>query len=575
MHLPSKLTTLRVRLFLSYAALVLLTVVLATGTPLVLFARRMIEDARSDMTNQAVALANVVAAVNDDDTPIEANRLARILYADPRIRDRPRQLLVVDAAGRPAIAIYPPPRPPFRPGGGRGPEDALRDGGPEGEERADARDRLPSWRQGPPGDGSATETPPRVAGAARSTQSARPDGQLPEPRQGPRQGGPPLLRRPRQQFHDVRFAPQPVSESGSPVIGEVGLTNGMRLLYVTVPLSVTLNTAAADLSWLDKPLDPPLYLVVYRPRAEVRGMWRPLLPSIALAGSLALALASVIAYLLARSITHPLEAMTRASERIAAGDYTVRVSHRGRDEVGRLAAAFNAMAGRVGEAQQRQRDFVTNVSHDLRTPLTSIRGFARALLDGTARTDAQRRKAVEAIEGAGGRMAMLVETLIDLARLEGQEGGMQAETVAASALLSRVANDHRHAADVADVRVVVDAPEGLTVRVDPVWMARALGNLVDNAIQHSPHGAEVRLGAAADDDGEVELVVADHGLGIPAEDLRRVFERFYRGDRARSTNGSGLGLAIAREIVEGHGGTIDIESTLGRGTRVVVRLAGG
>jgi len=541
-------------LFLSYAALALIAVVAASGASLALYARHMSSAARDAMRNQATTLANVLAAL-DGDQPLPARQLAAILYADPGIRRRPRPFLVVDATGRPIISIFPPRETWTRPrdGASATPAGARRDGTPPVAERGEGA-TPPAARP----QVANRETPP-TPGDRRSQGSAN------------RTPGAAILSRPFQ-VPGARYVPRPPSAGGEPVISEVELGRGGKLLYVTVLLAPEIDTSAADLAWLREPVARPLYVVDSRFEAEVRGLWQPLLPSIALVGSLTLALASLIAYGLARSITRPLEAMTQASERIAAGDYTVRVPARGAGEIGRLAAAFNAMAHQVGEAQRRQRDFVVNVSHDLRTPLTAIRGFARALVDGTARTDAQRRKSATAIESASRRMAALVEALIDLARLEGQQGGMQQQRFAAAALLSRVVEDHRPMADTAGVRLIFAAPADLHVAADPTWMSRALGNLVDNAIQHSPPGGEVRLAAGLSAAGAVEIHVSDAGAGIPPEDLPRIFERFYRGDRARTTNGRGLGLAIAREIIEGHDGTITIDSTPGQGTHVTVRL---
>lgn len=534
-------STLRTRLFASYAVLALVVVVLASGASLGLFARRLTQAAHTEMIDQATSLANVVAAVQDDTRPISPSMLARLVYADPRMRGRSRPLLIVDAAGRAIFALYPPPPMPR-----------------QRRDRSEVRSSAPGNEPSPPDiEPSAPRDQPMAAGGRRPAGASLP---------GSAWLGPPRF------AGDARLKPLAPDWLGRPAIGEVTVPPGMRLLYVTVPLSATLDLAGADPAWLAQPPDPPLYLAYARPRAEVHGLWTPLVPSTLLVGSLALALASGLAYLLARSITRPLEGVTQASERVAAGDYAVRVPAGGADELGRLATAFNRMAEEVGEAHRRQQEFVVNVSHDLRTPLTAIRGFARALADGTARTDPQRRRAIDAIENAGGRMADLVETLIDLAHLEAHKGGMRQQAVPVAALLARVVSDHRPIAERRAVGLSVDAPADLVAWADPAWMARALGNLVDNAVQHSPAGGDVRLSAGPASDAMVEIRVIDHGGGIAPADLPRVFDRFYRGDRARSTSGSGLGLSIAREIVEGHGGTIAIASTPGVTTSVTVRL---
>jgi two-component system sensor histidine kinase ResE len=224
------------------------------------------------------------------------------------------------------------------------------------------------------------------------------------------------------------------------------------------------------------------------------------------------------------------------------------------------------MSAAVGEGQRRQREFVANVSHDLRTPLTAIRGFAGALLDGTARTEPDRRHAAETIDSAAARMDALVNTLIDMARLEGGKVALDLQPLAVSALLDDVVTAARPEADQRQIALTVEAAPGLAILADAGWLARAVGNVVDNALRYSPNGGTVSLAAQPGSPGEVRIEVRDHGSGIAAEDLPHVFERFYRGDRARVAGGSGLGLAIAREIVIEHGGEITLDSRPGQGT---------
>lgn len=527
MPIPSRRSpsSIRRRLFVSYAVLSSLLVTVATGVPLALYAARMIQAARSEMIDRGTTLENVVAAVHDPTHPISPSMLARLVYADPRMRGRSRPLLIVDNIGRPIFALYAPPQ----------------------------RTGRQSTTLAVVGQPTAPAAPDADAGMAVGTT------------------GQALLRRPTYP-PGSRLPPLPRDRAGRPRIGDIQTADGVRLSYVTVPLPVNIDTTSVDPSWLAAPPEPPLHLAYVRPRAEMRDLWWPLVPSAALTGSFALVLAGLLAYVLARSITRPIEAVTRASERVAAGDYGARVATGGTDELDRLAAAFNRMAADVGDAHERQREFVVNVSHDLRTPLTTLRGFARSLADGTVRTEAQRARAVEAIESAGARMHEMVESLIDLARLDAQRGGMRQQAVPATHLLERVRAAHAAAAEEAGVTVTVDASDDAVLWVDPVWMERAVGNLLDNAVRHSVPRSTVELSVTRAGDTGAEIRVSDHGSGIPPEDLPRVFDRFFPGDRARATNGSGLGMAIAREIAEGHGGSIAVESAPGVGTRVTIGL---
>ncbi len=532
MRVPIRLpSSLRRRLFVSYAVLSLVAVTVAAGAPLALFAARLTQAARVEMVDQGTALGNVVAAVSDPTHPISPSMLAQLVYADPRMRGRPRPLLIVDNGGRPIFTLSPPPRRRPAPG--------------------EVRDLTQAT-------GGATSPAASPSGAIDEREPEAAAGQV-------------LLRRPRYP-PGSRLPPLPRDASGQPRIGEVQTASDVRLLYITVPLPMAIDTTAVDPSWIEAPPELPWHLAYVRARTEMRGLWQPLVPPMLVTGLFALLLAGALAYLLARSITRPIEAVTRASERVAAGDYTARVAPGGADELDQLAAAFNRMAAEVGDVQDRQRDFVVNVSHDLRTPLTTLRGFARSLADGTVQTEDQRARAVEAIESAGARMHDMVESLIDLARLDAQRGGMRQQAVPAARLLERVRAAHAADADARGVTVAVDAPEEVVLWADPLWMERGLGNLLDNAVRHSPRHATVQLKATRGLDAGAEIEVTDHGTGIPPEDLPRVFDRFFRGDRARAAGGSGLGMAIAREVVAGHGGTVAIDSAPGQGTRVTIHL---
>ncbi len=359
-----------------------------------------------------------------------------------------------------------------------------------------------------------------------------------------------------------RYPPPQAAASDRPEARQTTLPSGLRVSYVSVLLPVAAFPGAAD---------DQVYLTLVRPAREVRGLWRGMFRPVVLVGTLSVALALLLALWLARTITRPVEDLTRASERMAGGDYDVRVPVHRDDEIGHLAATFNTMSQEVGEAHRRQRDFVANVSHDLRTPLTSVRGYAGALVDGTAHTDQQRRQAARAIDEAAARMTALVNTLLELARLEGHQAGLQLAPTELDDVLRAVMAAAEPEARRRQVRVEPAGAAGLAVQADATWLVRALGNVVENAVHYSPVGGAVRLVVQAAGNW-VTVVVHDDGPGIPAGDLPRVFERFYRGDKARPAGGSGLGLAIAREIIEAHGGDIAIASPPGAGTTVTVRL---
>lgn len=351
-------------------------------------------------------------------------------------------------------------------------------------------------------------------------------------------------------------------------------TDGEVFIYVVVELP---------------PVDPPpegralpRYLALARPLREVQGAWRELAPSLAAVALVALFLALLIAVMLSGSITRPIAAMTRASEAMARGDYSQAIPVESDDEVGRLGAAFNAMAREVEQAHRMQRDFVANVSHDLKTPLTSIQGFAQALLDGTIRGEEGQRHAAQVIYEETERMGRLVRGLLDLARLESGQVTMAREKVDLLAVLRGCAEVFALRAEQTSVNLVARLPGELpAVLGDAGRLDQAFTNLLDNAFKYTPPGGSVEMVAFPTSEANIEVSITDTGKGIPAEDLPRVFERFYRADKARSPDGSavraacmgaGLGLAIAHEIIQAHGGTIRAASQVGHGTRLTVTL---
>lgn len=275
------------------------------------------------------------------------------------------------------------------------------------------------------------------------------------------------------------------------------------------------------------------------------------------------------------SISRPLHRLTEATERMAHGDYAARVPLRGGGELRDLAAGFNTMAEQVQRTNQVLRDFVANVSHDLRTPLTMISGFSQALLDGTARPEDTEASA-HVIHEESIKMQRMVEDLLQLTRLESGLFTLDRRPVNlhpfVQRLLDRTAQAHA-GEPLPSLRnqVPTDLP---AADADAIQLERALRNLLDNAIRFTPEDGTVTVRAARRADGMLELAVSDTGPGIGPQERERVFERFYRADRSRerSHGHSGLGLAIVREIAEAHGGAVRLESEPGRGTTFVLTI---
>jgi signal transduction histidine kinase len=290
-----------------------------------------------------------------------------------------------------------------------------------------------------------------------------------------------------------------------------------------------------------------------------------------LTGVVAAVLALAMVQFLAHGMTYPLREMATAARAMAEGDYGRRVTATSRDEVGELARAFNAMSQQLGEVDRLRRDLVANASHELRTPLGALRVRLENMVDGVEPTNAAAiADSLHQVE----RLGDLVEQLLDLSKLESGAVPLQLTDIQARELLEQVTREWSGQAAPHGVRIELESQsDELLLRVDADRMRQVLRNLVANAIRHAPDVGRVRLSARADD-GTTRLEISDDGPGIPAEDLERVFERFYRSDRARSADagGAGLGLSIARWIVELHGGTIRAAQADPHGCRIIVEL---
>jgi two-component system sensor histidine kinase MprB len=270
-----------------------------------------------------------------------------------------------------------------------------------------------------------------------------------------------------------------------------------------------------------------------------------------LLGGIGIAVAAALAAFVATAALRPVRRLTAAAETIAAtGDLSERVEVAGDDELARLATRFNAMLAALEDSVGRQRRLVADASHELRTPLTAARANVELVREGKLPPEEVHRALDEATIELDS-LTSLVADLVELAR--GAERKLRVEDVQLDDLVSAAVERAKSRAPEA---TFVTSLSPVQVRVDPVLVERAVGNLLDNAVKYSPPGAPIEVSVR---DGEV--VVADHGPGIAEEDLPRIFDRFYRAAGARSKPGAGLGLAIVREAAEAHGGRATAESS--------------
>lgn len=292
------------------------------------------------------------------------------------------------------------------------------------------------------------------------------------------------------------------------------------------------------------------------------------------------AIAMGFGYVISASLSDNIRNLVNAANAVAEGDLSARVAVQGNDELAELARAFNEMARKLEEMyaqkqaiEQARRDLITWVSHDLRTPLTSLQVMVEALSDGVAGDEETRQRYLRNSLAELRNLRGLINDLFDLVQFDAGHLNLNCEMSSLHDLISDTLESMRAKAERKHLTLTGEVGS----RLDPVWMApdkvqRVLSNLVDNAIRYTPPGGAIHLGARRTD-GEVIVVVRDSGPGIAAEDLPHVFERFRRGEAARTRvpeeeggdRGVGLGLAIARAFVEAHGGHIEVESEEGAG----------
>lgn len=279
-------------------------------------------------------------------------------------------------------------------------------------------------------------------------------------------------------------------------------------------------------------------------------------------------------------VSRPLRTMRQAADRIAEGDYDVELPPRTDDDFGKLAASLGTLArqlrgdmARIERLERVRRDFVANVSHELRTPITAIQGCAEILVD--PETDPEDgREFAEACHRHAQRLGALVTGLLRLSRLEARgEEDVVVEPVDLTSIGRRVVETAKARAEQPALDIQLTMPDELVAAADPLAVEQALDNLVDNAIKYGASGGVVLVEGRTDGD-QVVISVRDEGEGIAEEHLSRIFERFYRADagRSREHGGTGLGLAITKRLVEAMGGTIEVVSQPGEGTRFTVHL---
>ncbi|HET8980604.1 MAG TPA: HAMP domain-containing sensor histidine kinase [Solirubrobacteraceae bacterium] len=357
-----------------------------------------------------------------------------------------------------------------------------------------------------------------------------------------------------------------VADSGGPPAATIG----HRLAYVAARTG-RLQTASvpAPSGHVAAAASPVFYsghrvgwVVVYSaPLADVRRTVSTVRQEILVAGGLALLLALVAGYLVARALARRVRRLERAAKRATAGDFSRPIPVDSTDELGRLAAAFNEMQKQLLQLESARKTFIATASHELRTPVFSLGGFVELLEDEDLDPDT-RRRFLGQVRDQVQRLGKLSVDLLDLSRLESGSLELRPEEVDLGELSRSVAGEFEPTLAQHDARLELRLPARIEAQCDPVRVAQIMRILIDNALTHTPPGTQIVV-TAGRDDGRVRLAVRDDGEGIDPPALQRIFEPFYTADDAQ---GSGLGLAIASELAERMSGRLSVQSGAGATT---------
>lgn len=289
-------------------------------------------------------------------------------------------------------------------------------------------------------------------------------------------------------------------------------------------------------------------------------------------GSLvAVAIALLLTFVLSRRILAPVRALTHAARQLGKGDFSQRVQFKDKGEVGELAQAFNSMASDLERAEQLRRNMVADVAHELRTPLSNLRGYLEAVRDGVKKLDAD---TIRSLDEEAMLLSRLVDDLQKLSLLEAGELRLNRQAEDITRLIKQAVAARQAQTAAKGLSLSIDLADGLpAVNIDYQRISQVLGDLLENAVAHTNRGGSVTV-EAWQQGSQIKVSVVDTGEGIPAKDLPNIFERFYRVDksRTRATGGSGLGLTIAKRLVEAHGGRIEVQSKLRKGSRFTFTL---
>lgn len=314
------------------------------------------------------------------------------------------------------------------------------------------------------------------------------------------------------------------------------------------------------------------HVFMFAPTNNVRVMLDHLSDQFLMIGLLTVILTIITIFILSRQITLPLIKMKKATEQLSKGRNEVVLHAERKDELGELAHSIMVLADDLDTMKKKRNEFLASISHELHTPLTYIQGYAD-IISRPDTSEKERTEFTRIIREETEQLAVLVKDLFELAKMDENEFVINRERIAMDQLMYSVAERIQPVFDEKQIKFTVHCRKGVIAYVDPERFQQVLLNILDNARHHSPYSGSVCLDVTQGKEG-ITITVADEGEGIPEEELPYIFDRLYRVEKSRSrkSGGSGLGLSIAKEIVESHGGRMEVESKLGEGTRMTIHL---
>lgn len=307
----------------------------------------------------------------------------------------------------------------------------------------------------------------------------------------------------------------------------------------------------------------------------VKNMVNHLSDQFVIVGLITIVLTIFTVFILSRFITLPLMKMKEATEQLSKGKNKVQLHMERKDELGELAGSIMRLSSDLEQLKNDRNEFLASISHELRTPLTYIKGYAD-IISKQDITDEDRKEYLDIIREETEHLTVLVKNLFDLAKMDENKFVINRKSVSLRQLIQTIEERIAPVMEEKNITLSTSCQVNIIGNIDPDRIQQVLLNILDNARKHTPDGKSISL-EVTQNDREITIAISDEGEGIPKEELPYLFERLYRVEKSRSreSGGTGLGLAIAKEIIESHGGTIEIESELGKGTRVIVHLTRG